>query len=57
MSKHRQCAWCGRLKHLDGTAHGRPFVPWVLASMGYSHGACYDCLVKLIGVRSSRHEV
>ncbi len=51
MRKHKQCAWCGRLKHLDGRPHGRYFNPHALASIGYSHGACSDCKLKLIARR------
>ncbi len=37
--QHRQCAWCLRLKHRDGTPHGHP-----LPRLGYySHGICSTC--------------
>jgi hypothetical protein len=40
---HRQCAWCLRLKHRDGTPHGHPWprIPY------YSHGICSICKAKL----------
>jgi hypothetical protein len=47
MYRHRQCAWCGRLKHADGTTHGRWFSPRILARMGYSHGVCNECKARL----------
>jgi hypothetical protein len=40
-SRHRQCAWCWRLKHQDGRPHGRPLAD--LSRIGYSHGACTEC--------------
>ncbi len=40
---HRQCAWCLRLKHRDGTPHGHP---WPRLSF-YSAGICAPCKSKL----------
>ena len=40
---HRQCAWCLRLKHRDGTPHGHP---WPRLSF-YSAGICSTCKAKL----------
>ncbi len=40
---HRQCAWCMRLKHRDGTPHGRPLPRLAF----YSHGICSTCKVGL----------
>jgi hypothetical protein len=45
---HRQCAWCGRLKHKSGQPHGPRFDPKLLARAGYSHGACLQCKIKLV---------
>ena len=40
---HRQCAWCLRLKHRDGTPHGHP---WPRLSF-YSAGICSPCKARL----------
>lgn len=45
---HSQCAWCRRLKHKDGTPHGREFSTQRLATLGYSHGLCVECKPKLL---------
>ena len=47
MNRHRQCAWCGRLKHADGHAHGHAFNVRLLARLGYSHGVCSECKARL----------
>ncbi len=42
---HRQCAWCLRLKHRDGTPHGHPLPRLDF----YSSGICSPCKAKLQG--------
>lgn len=46
--RHSQCAWCQRLKHRDGTPHGKVFPSRTLAEIGYSHGLCLECKPKLL---------
>ncbi len=53
LHRHTQCAWCGRMKHRNGTPHGRAFDPHLLANLDYSHGACLECKPKLL-VRVAR---
>lgn len=48
LHRHTQCAWCGKLKHRNGRPHGRAFDPHRLANLGYSHGACTECLPGLL---------
>ncbi len=55
LRKHRGCCECGRLKHPDGTPHGKPVPRACLqavigyqASRGVSHGYCTECKRKLI---------
>ena len=55
LRRHRGCCECGRLKHPDGTPHGRPIepgqVPAVVrqqASRGVSHGYCLECKPKVL---------
>ena len=50
LRRHRGCCQCGRLKHLDGTPHGRRVEPDRLlavvrrqANLGVSHGYCLEC--------------
>ncbi len=50
--RHAQCAWCGRLKHHDGRAHGPAFDVRLLARLGYSHGACRNCKAGLLARRA-----
>ena len=54
LRKHRGCCECGRLKHLDGTPHGRavergclPVAVREQARRGVSHGYCSECKVRL----------
>ncbi len=55
LRKHRGCCECGRLKHPDGTPHGKPVpraglqaVIGEQASRGVSHGYCTECKRKLM---------
>jgi len=52
--KHHGCCECGRMKHTDGTPHGRPVEPDDLRSVlgqqarqGVSHGYCSECRAKV----------
>jgi len=58
IAAHRQCAWCGRLKHPNGSPHGSPLP---LEVSRHSHGVCTECAAALLkrhvaarGIQSDR---